>query len=123
MKKWALLVSGIVEVSGAIILYFNPHLIFQSDIPIQMIYKMYGITMFIVGLLCLITVRHYADNTMTGHIFLLIMFFHAALSMMTYTADNTEIIQPIQASITHGILFVMFLFAYLSDVKKEGDSK
>lgn len=118
MKKWALLVSGIVEVTGAIIIYFNPEMIFQDDIPIQMIYRLYAITMLIVGLICLLTARHYLDNQLTSHIFLTIMFFHAVITTMLYTADNSEVIQPTQSSITHGILFIMFLFAYLSDVKK-----
>lgn len=118
MKKWALLVSGIVEVSGAIIIYFNPDMIFQSDIPIQMIYRLYAVTMLILGLICLLTARHYSDNDLISHIFLTVMFFHAVITTMLYTADNSELIAPLQASITHGILFVMFLFAYLSDVKK-----
>lgn len=118
MKKWALLVSGIVEVTGAIIIYFNPEMIFQDDIPIQMIYRLYAITMLIVGLICLLTARHYLDNQLTSHIFLTIMFFHAVITTMLYTADNSEVIQPTQCSITHGILLIMFIFAYLSDVKK-----
>ncbi|MDA8693122.1 hypothetical protein N9L92_03600 [Saprospiraceae bacterium] len=119
MKKWALLISGIVEVSGAIILYFNPNLIFQSDIPIFLIYKLYALTLFVVGLISLLTARHYREDDYSRHIFLCMMFLHAAVSMMTYTANYDELVQPLQASITHGILFILFVFAYLSDIKKD----
>ena len=119
MKKWALLVSGIVEVTGAIIIYFNPNLVFQSDIPVILIYKLYALAVFVIGLICLLAARHYREDDYTRHIFLCIMFLHAALSIMTYTADNYELVRPLQASITHGILFVLFVYAYLTDIKKD----
>jgi uncharacterized membrane protein HdeD (DUF308 family) len=119
MKKWALLISGIVEVSGAIIIYFNPNLVFQSDIPVVLIYKLYAITVFIVGLISLLTAKHYREDDLTRHIFLCMMFLHAVLTIMTYTANNYELVQPLQACITHGILFLLFVFAYLSDIKKD----
>ena len=119
MKKWALLISGIVEVSTAIIIYFNPNLVFQSDIPIIFIYKLYALTIFVVGLVSILTARNYSEDAITRQIFLCMMFFHAALTMMTYTANSYELMQPLQASITHGIIFVLFIYAYLTDIKKD----
>ena len=118
MKKWSLLIGGIVEVSGAIILYFNPEFVFSPDIGAFILYRLYAVAILVIGIISLLTVKHYRDDDMTRHIYMSIMFMHVAITLMTYTADNSVLLQPLQASITHGILFIMFVVAYLSDIKK-----
>lgn len=119
MKKWSLLISGIVEVSGAIIIYFNPELIFSPNIGASLLFRLYAITMLVVGIISLLAVKHYKDDDITRHIYVSIMFMHAVITLMTYTADSSVLMQPLQASITHGILFILFIVGYLSDIKKD----
>jgi len=118
MKKWSLLIGGIVEVSGAIILYFNPELVFSPDIGAFILYRLYAVAILVIGIISLLTVKHYREDDMTRHLYMSIMFMHAAITLMTYTADNSVLMHPLQASMTHGILFIMFVVGYLTDIKK-----
>ena len=119
MKKWAFLFSGIVEVIGAIIIYFKPNIIFHDEFKIDIIYRLYAIALVSIGMLCLLVFKNYTKNSLTDTIFMIIMFFHAVITMMTYTADTNIMQQPIHASLTHGLLFVVFIIAYLNDIKPQ----
>ena len=119
MKKWALLFSGIVEVIGAIIVYFKPNIIFHNEFKIEIIYRLYAIALITIGMLCLFVFKNYTKNPLTDAIFMIIMFFHAVITIMTYSADTNIMQQPIHASLTHGLLFVVFVIAYLNDVKPQ----
>ena len=123
MKKWAFLFSGIVEVIGAIIVYFKPNLIFHNELNVEIIYRLYAIALITIGMLCMLVVKNYAKNPLTDAIFLTIMFFHATITIMTYSADTNIMQQPIHASLTHGLLFLVFVIAYLNDVKPQEKAK
>lgn len=123
MKKWAFLFSGIIEIIGAIIIYFKPNLIFHNELDIDIIYRLYSIALVTIGMICLFIAKNYAKNPMADAIFLIIMFFHATISMMTYTASTNIIQQPIHASLTHGLLFLVFVMAYLNDIEPHKKAK
>ncbi len=115
--KYALLISGLVELSGGIVLYLFPHLIVN---PIQSnlaIFKLYGLSAIIIGLINLFAYRHYEETRFFKILFLLMFFFHGAIAMICYGIAQDSFTKNSFAIVTHLILFGIFLFTYLKDLK------
>jgi len=113
--KWALLISGIVEIIGALTLYMTPELIFSLQEGQHIISKFYGLTMLIVGLLNVFAYASFESTPFFKRIFLAMMGFHGALAMMCYSAPSIQFPYHTQATVTHGILFCLFVLGYLKD--------
>jgi len=119
MKKWLFLMSGILEIAGSLIIYFNPSAIFGNLSPNSIESKLYAITMSCFGIIGILCFRHYRPSDLFRHLFLVHLFFHAAVTVMTYSTPEEAFAFAIPASITHGILFVLFVMGYLKDIQPD----
>lgn len=114
--KWAFLVSGLVEIIGAIICYLQPEFIFQNSV--EKFSSLYGISALVIGIINVLLFAYYEENKLTKAILLTMMFFHGAVAMSIYGSMTTSFIRyPIPAIATHLILFTMFLVGYMRDIK------
>lgn len=113
--KLALLISGIIEIIGAIVLYISPTLIFSIEDPHHVLFKFYALTMMVVGLLNVFAFTSYQKTRFFKQIFLTMMGFHGALAMLSYGAADTQFPLSLYGSITHGVLFGIFLIGYLKE--------
>ena len=111
--KLSLLISGIIETIGALIVFFAPHYIYSSEFHIA--FKLYGLTMFILGLINLFAYFSFQNNKFFKQIFLSMMGFHGALAMMCYSAPDLQFPLHIQGAICHGVIFAIFVFGYMKD--------
>ena len=113
--KHALLISGIIEIIGSLVLYFIPEQLFSINEGFHIITKLYGLTMFVVGLLNILAFSSYQKTKFFKQIFLTMMGFHAALAMLSYSASPIQFPLYNYGSIVHGLLFGLFLLGYLKD--------
>jgi len=113
--KWALLISGIVELVGAIVLYFSPSLIFVIQEDIHVLFKFYAITMAVVGILNVFAYLSFQKTKFFKQVFLTMMGFHGALAMLSYGSPDAQFPLSLYGSITHGFVFVLFFIGYLKE--------
>ncbi len=116
--KWAILIGALVEMIGAIILYFNAQSIFpESD---SILPRMYAVAIAVLAFICF---KLYQDNQFENpfqrQIYLGIMFFHAALSFICFSTSETEMPLKLYATISHLGMFIILLMAYLRDIKAD----
>ncbi len=115
--KIALLISGIIEILGGMICYFNPELLFSNGNP--MLYRMYGLSAAVIGMLTVLLYRFYAESKLHRLSFMTLMFFHGALSMIMYSSSPEFIDYKLGGTLTHLLLFVIFMMGYLKDLKPD----
>lgn len=113
--KWALLISGVIELIGAIILYFSPLLIFSIQEASHVLFKFYAMTMAVVGLLNVFAALSFQKSKFFKQVFLTMMGFHGALAMLCYGSPDSQFPLSLYGSITHGVLFALFLIGYLKE--------
>ena len=117
--KYALLISGLVELLGGILVYFNPDILFSNVLNHATIFKMYGLLAFILGMINIMAYKHYSENRIITIIFLSMMFFHAAVAFLVY-ADRLNLFHHQQlACVLHLFIFCVFLGTYLKDLKPD----
>lgn len=117
--KYALLISGIVELIGGLLVYFHPALAFNVTLSNSTIFKMYGLLAAVIGLINLMAFKHYSESRIISIIFLSMMFFHAAVAFLIY-ADGQEFFHQQQiATLLHLVIFCIFLGSYLNDLKPD----
>ncbi len=121
MRKWAILFSGIMELIGGIIVYIQPSWIFPVDETSTYIFQLYGLTMSVIGILCIAAYRYYESTPFYKILFLTMMFFHGVITMKTYSLSADSFQWSTEASITHGVMFIFFVVAYMSDIKKDDE--
>jgi len=114
--KYALLISAVVEILGGLVLYFAPHLVIESG---SYLTKIYSISALTIGLICLYSFIYYENNKLIKATYLVLMFFHAAIGMMTYGDRSDAINNPQAAVIVHIGVFVILLLGYLKDIKPD----
>jgi len=78
--------------------------------------------MFSLGIIGLLCFKHYKESDFIRHLFVLHLFFHASITIMTYNTPEASFFFAKQASITHGGLFILFVMAYLQDIKPDDQS-
>lgn len=115
--KYALLLSGIVEVLGGLVVYFSPILAFPS-MSVEAAH-MYGLAAMVIGLINIFAYKSFGANPIFKHIFLSMMFFHAAVSFIIYSAPQGFISHKIGGILVHLSLFLVFTFTYLKDLKPD----
>lgn len=115
MKSWAFLISGIVELVGGIAIYFKPQLVFDSVNMTQA--RIYGIAALVIGIVNLIFWRKGRNTELERLVFLSMMFFHAALSFVCYSASTEEMSARLGACLTHLAVFVLFFVSYMAELK------
>ena len=117
--KYALLISGIVELIGGLIVYFHPALVFNIELSQLTIFKMYGLIATVIGLINIMTFKHFTESRIITIIFLCMMFFHAAVTFLLF-ADRQDILHHKQIAIyLHLIIFLIFLVSYLRGLKPD----
>ena len=115
--KYGLLLSSVVEFLGGIIVFFASHLILPDNACSLPLVKMYGLLAVVVGFINYQAYRHFDESPIARKVFMAMFFFHGALALMCYRMDSSVINYPLAATITHLVLFVILLMAYLKDVK------
>jgi len=112
--KNAFLISGIVEILGALVFYFYPDLMFEIDLT--GVHKLYGLAAFVIGLINVFCFQHFEHNPFFKKVFLLLMGFHAALAMLCYGMPISILSLKIEATLTHLLCFVVFFITYMKDL-------
>ena len=115
--KYAFLLSGIIEIVGGIICYVKPD--FIAPIDGSVIFRLYAINALVLGLLNIFLYVHYEENKFFKNCFLAMMFFHAAISVIVYSAAPTSITFQLPATLAHLALFVIFFLSYMKDLKPD----
>ena len=115
--KYGLLLSGVVEIIGGIIVFFASDLILPSNAAALPLVKMYGLLAVVVGFINYQAYIHFDGHALARKIFMAMFFFHGALAMMCFRMDTSIMKYPLAATLTHLALFVVLLMAYLKDVK------
>jgi hypothetical protein len=115
--KYAFLFSGIVELLGALFLYFYPELIFEVETT--GVSKLYGMAVFALGLVNVFAFQHYGQNAFFKKFFLLMMGYHAALAMICFGIPTSILSLKIAAMLTHLLCFVVFFITYMKDLGPE----
>ena len=115
--KIALLISGIIELLGGIVCYLHPELLFSQGNP--MLYRMYGLSASVIGIITILLFRFYAENKLHRLSYITLMFFHGALAMIIYSSSPEFINYKLGGTLTHLLLFVIFLMGYLQDLKPD----
>jgi len=113
--KWALFISGIIELLGGLILYFQPELIFSFTENIHFSVKLYALTIIILGILNLIAWRSFDMSMFFRQFFITMMGFHAAVAFMSYAAPLSQFPLQLTATICHVGVFIIFLVTYMKD--------
>jgi len=116
--KYAFLVSAVIEVLGGVVLYFRPELVFSGIEPLVM--RIYGIAAFVIGMVCFQMYRNGQQGTLIyKNIFLTMMFFHAALSFVCYSARPEVLPLKLHACLLHLAVFVFFAVSYLKELQPD----
>ena len=116
MMRWAILMSGIIELLGGTLIYLYPQLIFQSDK--LYLSGLYGIAAMTIGAINLLVFKFYQQSpNLSRSIVITMMGFHGIVSI--YISKVSMDFMPLksQASATHLLLFVIILMCYLKDKK------
>ncbi|NNE25235.1 MAG: hypothetical protein HKN09_00200, partial [Saprospiraceae bacterium] len=111
--KYGLLISGLVEILGGIIVFFASNLVIPDNAAALPLVKMYGLLAFVVGFINFQAFLQYDDNPLARKVFMAMFFFHGAIALMCYRMDHSVIKYPLAATLTHLALFVVLLMAYL----------
>ncbi len=112
--KYAFLFSGIIELLGAVVIYFYPEWMFEVDVT--GVSKLYGMAVFALGLVNVFAYQDYHKNAFIKKIFLLMMGYHAALSMICFGMHSAIISLKMGAMLTHLLCFVVFFITYMKDL-------
>lgn len=114
--KWALLLSGLVELIGGIICYFYPGLLYSAyHISIDL----FGLNAMVMGILNILAYKFYVDNSFFKFFSLAMMFMHGALAMVCYRIDPLVFPFQLGGMLTHLAIFIVFLISYLNNVKSD----
>lgn len=117
MMRWAFLISAVVEMCGAVIMYFYPEWVF-AETP-YVLNKFYGIAASVISVFNFSLYRYESHSGIWKNAVLAMMFFHAALAMVCYGAPNTILTMKTGACLTHLGLFVLFFMSYMKDLKPD----
>jgi len=112
-----LLLAGIIEIIGGLLLYVNPNLIFVD--PHILSTRFYSLAALVIGSLCVFAYRDYHESRFFKTFYLTMMFFHGALSMICFQDSIGALTFRDEAIISHLIIFSIFVIAYLKDLKPE----
>lgn len=112
--RWALLLSGILEILGATACYFMPQFIYTGG-PDYLI-KLHGLSALVLGIISLVLYAHFSKERIVKLIYLALMFFHGAVAMMTYGSVSEAIPYPLGATLTHLAVFIIFFIGYMKDL-------
>lgn len=119
--KLAFLISSIVELLGAIVVYFFATAIFPLSDPL--LTKFYALAILVLGIIGISIWRNYsAALILVRHSFLAMMFFHGALAMICFSADPQLLPLRLYACITHLFVFVVFFTGYMKDLRPEHET-
>jgi len=117
MMRWAFLISAIVELIGGVILYLYPGLIFEN--PPVVANKLYAVAACTIAIFNFSCYSMGPDMKIWKNAVLAMMFFHASISMICYSAPSEIIPVHIQACLTHLAMFIVFFISYMKDLKPE----
>jgi len=117
--KYALLLSGIVELVGGIIVYFFPSLIFNISYNSVSVLNIYGLMASIIGIINIYGFLHFDENKFFRILFMCMMFFHGALSLILFRFSDKIITYALGATICHLSIFAFFVLSYLKAVKPD----
>ena len=116
--KNAFLISGLVEIVGAIVVYFNAEAIFPDSG--YLLSKMYGIAAFVLGMISFLFWRKPdQDSELYKQVFLCFMFFHAALAFSSYATPLEIFPLKLGSTLTHLFVFVVFFISYMNGLKPD----
>ena len=110
--KWALLLSGIIELVGGIITYMKPTLLFVDQAGTH---QFYGIALLVLGLINLLCFKFYEETGPTRSIYMAMMFFHAVVAILSYRTGGLN--YQTGAIATHLGLFIIFFWFYMQNLK------
>ncbi|MBT8230259.1 MAG: hypothetical protein KJO50_08360 [Bacteroidia bacterium] len=117
--KYALLISGIVELLGGIVVYFNPEIAFRTESSPITIFKMYGLLAGVIGLINILAYKHYSEARIITIIYISMMFFHAAVGFIVFADRQNFFHQQSIAAVLHLGIFSILFFCYLKDLKPD----
>lgn len=80
---------------------------------------MYGLSASVIGILTILLYRFYAEGKLHRLSYMTLMFFHGALAMVMYSSSPEFIDYKLGGTLTHLLLFVIFLMGYLNDLKPD----
>lgn len=115
--KYAFLISGLLEIVGAMICYFNPDLLYM-EAPGYLI-RLYGLAALVLGIINLLFYSNFNSSQFFRSAYITMMFFHGAIAMMTYGSPPAGITHQTGAVLTHLALFVIFLIFYMKDLRPD----
>jgi len=111
--KWAFLINGIVQLCIAILMYLG---VFQL---IPELSKIASLSIGVLALISILFYKNYSETTIERQVFLCFMFYNAAVSMISYSSNPIEFPNKIASCLIHLGLFVLLLFAYMSELKPD----
>ena len=112
--KWALLLSGIIELIGGIITYQKPSLLFMEY---SHTYQFYGLALVVLGIINLLCFKYYEESALTRSIYISMMFFHAVTAILSYKLAGIN--YQSGAIATHLGLFIFFIIMYMTNLKPD----
>jgi len=115
--KWVFLISGIIELVGAILTYLHPQLLFTEYAGLH---QFYGITVLVLAFINLLCFKFYEPSPLVRAIFMCMMFFHAVIAVLSYS--STGLVMQTGAIATHLGLFILFVFFYMQGLKPDTPS-
>lgn len=115
--KYAFLISGLVEFLGGLVCYLYPDLLYEQGPSYMM--SLYALSAMVLGIINLVVFFFYEESKLSKFIFIAMMFFHGAVAMMTYGTQSDQLTFRIPATISHLVLFCIFLLTYMKDLKPE----
>lgn len=114
--KWAFLLSGILEIIGGLLCYFYPEVIFSQ---LHILTSIFGIAIVVLGIINIFCYRHYNENQFFRTVYISMMGYHAIVAMTCHGLHQGDWQYAKQAAYTHLVLFIIFIFFYLKDVKPD----
>ena len=114
--KWGFLLSFLVETFGAVFFYFQPHLL-VTDAP-QEITKLYALAAFSFGFINFLCYKNFEYNLLIKHLYLVTMFFHAAVSFLLFSANEINMPLKTGAVVLHLGVFIFLTMCYLKNIDK-----
>ncbi|MBT8232071.1 MAG: hypothetical protein HKO66_07875 [Saprospiraceae bacterium] len=112
----ALLVSGILELIGGMIIYFKPDLIFANTYTPTA--KFFGLAAFVIGMINIFSYQEFNESPVFKKIFLTMMGYHAAIAMICFGMSPKIMHYTLEATLTHLACFVLFFIMYMKAIPK-----
>ena len=117
MMRWAFLISTILELVGGLVFYLYPGLIFEN--PPLVANKLYAVAAITVAIFNFSCYKLGPDTAIWKNAVLAMLFFHAAVAMICFSAPAEIIPVHMQACLTHLAMWVLFFISYMKDLKPE----